>query len=426
MKNEKFTWQSILFWWKNLLSIKDANGLKAGERDLQRIKQLMEETNQVAKVGGWEVDVLKGVVTWTSVTRLIHETGPGFKPDLETGIKFYKEGHSRDTITRLVKEAIETGNEWDAELQIVTAKGNVKWIRTKGKAEFENNKCFRLFGIFQDIDDQKKMSEQLSQNELRFRAAFDSSALGMALLSADRKILDVNASLCKLTGYPEKELLALTLDKITHPGDRINDEKKFEEIVKKHSDSWQFEKRYIHKDGHIIWALAFGSCIRDTTGNIVSYVAQMQDITGTKFSQQKIQEERRLLKTIIDHLPVNIYMKDLHSRKILVNKRELEYSGATNEKDVLGKSDLDLFPAKYAKISLEEDRKVFITKKPILDEETFAVDEAGKKTWFLSSKIPFIDDQNLIKGLIGISYDITERKKREEALKSASTLADLC
>ena len=133
---------------------------------------------------------------------------------------------------------------------------------------------------------------------------------------------------------------------------------------------------------------------------------------------------KKLLKTIIDILPLNVYMKDLQSRKTLINKSELNYSKAINEDEILGKNDFDLYPSKNAKISIQEDMEVFSGRKAILNKETISVDKEGKETWFLTSKIPFINDEDKVMGLIGISYDITDRINQRQELIQAKKTAD--
>lgn len=222
--------------------IKDATKRKAYEKELHNTKQLLNETNQVAVVGGWDMDIQTGTVTWTEVTRLIHETGPDHKPDLKTAIAFYKEGKSRKTILQLVNKAIEEGKEWDAELQIVTARGNYKWVRTRGKAEFKNGECVRIFGTFQDIDAQKKNADLIKQKEKQFKSAFENPIIGMALVKTDSKSIEVNQALCNIVGYSKEELALTSLHALTHPDDKILDINMLKEITKDPAKNFQYEK----------------------------------------------------------------------------------------------------------------------------------------------------------------------------------------
>ena len=126
------------------------------ENSLQRTKEMLERTNQVARVGGWQLDFPEQNIYWTSVTKEIHGFGPDYVPDLKTGITFYKEGESRAKITEAIDDCLKNGKPWDLELQIVNVKGEDVWVRTIGNALFEHGTCKRLYGTFQDIDESKK------------------------------------------------------------------------------------------------------------------------------------------------------------------------------------------------------------------------------------------------------------------------------
>ncbi len=144
---------------------------RAAEQELARTREMLEQTNQVAHVGGWELDLRQNTVHWTQMTRKIHEVEPNFVPDLAGGINFYKEGYSRDTIQRVVSRAVETGESFREDLQIVTVRGNECWVRTIGHAELQEGKCVRLYGTFQDISEQKIDEENLLEAMRQAKAA---------------------------------------------------------------------------------------------------------------------------------------------------------------------------------------------------------------------------------------------------------------
>ena len=117
----------------------------------KELEKLLEQANRLAKIGSWEVDVVNNKVYWSEITRQIHEEEPGFEPTLESGLNYYKQGKPRYTIEKAVDEALKNGTPWDLELPIITAKGNERWIRTIGEAEFVDGKLIRIYGSFQDI-----------------------------------------------------------------------------------------------------------------------------------------------------------------------------------------------------------------------------------------------------------------------------------
>ncbi len=141
------------------------------EEELQRTKIFLEQTNTVAQVGGWEVDLRRGVVYWTPTTREIHEVEADFEPTLEDAINFYPEGIDRQRITAALEQARQTGQSWDEKLQIVTAKGNLRWVRSLGQAEFVEGTCVRLYGACQDIDAQMQKEIRLQELTQRLQRA---------------------------------------------------------------------------------------------------------------------------------------------------------------------------------------------------------------------------------------------------------------
>lgn len=142
---------------------RDITQRKQMEEELWRTKSVLEQTNTVARVGGWEFDIEQQTLHWTPVTREIHEVSDDFEPTLATALDFYLEGFSRQRITDVLNQGRQTGCPWDEKLQILTARGNFRWVRSLGQAEFKSGRCVRLYGAFQDIDAQMQTEMQLQE-----------------------------------------------------------------------------------------------------------------------------------------------------------------------------------------------------------------------------------------------------------------------
>lgn len=128
-----------------------------------RLQRLLDNAYRLALIGGWELDVLRSEVKWSPITKELHEVEPDFVPDLQSAILFYKEGINRETIINAVNAAIELGKPFDVELQIITAKGNLRWIRAIGKARLRAGKCVSVYGSFQDIHEKKDAEERIKE-----------------------------------------------------------------------------------------------------------------------------------------------------------------------------------------------------------------------------------------------------------------------
>lgn len=120
----------------------------------KELQQLLDSATTLAQIGGWESDLIQQTYFWSDITRDIHEVDESFVPDLESSIQFVKEIH-QPLIRKSYEQAMLHGTSYDIEVLLITARGNEKWVRIIGQAEFINGKCIRVFGSCQDINAQK-------------------------------------------------------------------------------------------------------------------------------------------------------------------------------------------------------------------------------------------------------------------------------
>ena len=156
-KNGSWRWLEATV--TNMLHDPALNGIVDNFRDVteqKELENLLNKTNSLARIGSWAVDLIKDTLYWSDITREIHEVDDDYIPNLKEAINFYKAGESRELITQKVKDAIEKGSSWDVELQIITVKGNEKWVRSIGETEFLHGKAVSISGSFQDIDIRKR------------------------------------------------------------------------------------------------------------------------------------------------------------------------------------------------------------------------------------------------------------------------------
>lgn len=145
------------------IQLNSAINLREREKSEQKAKEnqdLLKVTGAIAKVGGWELNVITEELKWTDEAKRVHEVPLDFVPDLETAINFYHPD-DREAVRKLVIRAILHGEEYTFEARLITPSGKEKHVRSKGRAAFENGKCVRLFGAFQDITEQKLIELEL-------------------------------------------------------------------------------------------------------------------------------------------------------------------------------------------------------------------------------------------------------------------------
>ncbi|MFC3355425.1 response regulator [Sphingobacterium zeae] len=161
------------------------------ENDLLHTKQILEQTNAVAQVGGWEVDLVNNKVYWSDSTKLIHGVPLDFTPDFEHAIGFYEQ-ESQGTLRRVFEEAIASRTPYDTELRLLKQSGESIWVRVKGIPEFENDVCRRVYGIIQDIDHSKSLFLELERKESMLRAFVDYVPASVAMFDRDFNYISVS------------------------------------------------------------------------------------------------------------------------------------------------------------------------------------------------------------------------------------------
>ncbi|MFQ3617982.1 MAG: diguanylate cyclase [Cyanobacteriota bacterium] len=154
--------------------------------------------------------------------------------------------------------------------------------------------------MIRDVTDRKTAEEALRQSEARFRAAFHHSAVGSSITALTGQILAVNAACCDLLGYTEDELRSLTFQAVSHPEDLPTDLAMVQQLIDGEKNSFQIEKRYIRKDGEIIWALLSVSLVRDSQQNPLYLLAQMQNITRQKQAEELLIRANQELEALVN------------------------------------------------------------------------------------------------------------------------------
>lgn len=263
---------------------------------------------------------------------------------------------------------------------------------------------------------------ELLKSRQVFQNYFNNCSVGMSVTSPDKKWLEVNHSLCQMLGYSKKELSSLTWLDLTHSDDVDDNVVLFTDMANGKIDSYEINKRFIRKDGSLVYVSLSVVCERNSDGSIDHLLSSYIDVTARQLAEETLGRERSLLRTLIDNLPNTIYVKDTLGRKIVSNRADLDFMGFASEVEIIGKTDIDLFQTSGGALGYQEDISVIKTGESIINKESQFIDSNGYATVRVNSKFPLYDENSMVQGLVGIGIDITERKMIEEALKASEGL----
>lgn len=173
------------------MTVKNNTAVKKAERLAQQIAQ-------VAKVGGWEMDLTKEIYTWSPVALQIYDTPEDYDLTLTNAIKFYKEGKSRAAVQEAIDNILDLGTSFDIEAEFITWTGKQLWVRFTGEAEYRQGNIHRLFGTFQDVTERRKVYEELKLSQQYYKSLFERNPDAVFALDLNEKVITANEHMAVL------------------------------------------------------------------------------------------------------------------------------------------------------------------------------------------------------------------------------------
>lgn len=390
----------------------------AQEIQLKRNIDLSNETNEAARIGSWEYDIPTQHVFWSSMVKHIFQVADDFVPDIETIKLFFTTDSDKILFDNAINEAKDNDISFNFDVEIITSKGDPLWIKLRGNPHFKEDQCIRVSGTIQNIQELKIQSIQLKDSEEKYKSILENSLNAHFLIQPDGYILEANKAALDMFGYTIDEMRALGRSEIMDTADP-----KLVSYLKEREERGfaKAELTGIRKNGerfpHEISSVSFrdSNGVQRTSVSMVDITERKKAEDNQKSVESALRDERELLRTLIDNIPTSIFVKDLQSRKVLVNKAECEFMGVNDPSELLGKDNFELLPVDFAKQVSAEDKEVLTTGKAIINSELTVTWIDGTTRCILCSKIPLYDNGK-ISGLLGLTHDITKIKEAETAL----------
>jgi PAS domain S-box-containing protein len=268
------------------------------------------------------------------------------------------------------------------------------------------------------LRERKNMEKALWESQARFSEAFTTAAVGMAIVSLEGCWLEVNPALCQMTGYSEAELQATTFQAITHPEDLDSDLAKVNQLLAGEIPAYQMEKRYLHKNGHIVWINLSASLVKDKNNQPLYFVALVEDITDRKQAEQFRKESDRRFRAIFNSTLQFIGLLKPDGTLLEANQTALDFGGTTAEA-IINRPLWEIFSGKITDRT-QQELQIAIACAAKGEFIRYEVDVLGANqqvsTLDFSLK-PVRDESGQVVLLIPEGRDITASKQAQQALE---------
>lgn len=400
--------------------IHDITDRKQVEEDLRESRELLDTTQQLAKIGGWEWIVSQQKMIWTDETYRIHGMMPGNpaagSPEhIARSLACY-DPNDRPIIEGAFQRCIEEGKSYDLEFPLTRTDGRRIWIRTMARPVIEGDLVVKVTGNILDITESRRAEEVLRHTEQHLRLA--NRATNDVIWDWDiiNDLQQWNESGTIVFGWTEIVEHPVNADwwvQRVHPDDRQRIHDTFFGAVNNPlSDAWSDEYRFLKTDGSYADVLDRGYVLRDEQGKAVRMVGAMLDITERKRSLEALRERENAMRAIFDATTEALSVIDVEGNLLMINTTFANRFNKTSE-DLIGTSIYDLIAPELAKTRREYVNLVLRSSKPIQFE-----DQRGDR-FVEHSLYPIFDGVGNVNRIAIFARDITERKQADKELRES-------
>jgi PAS domain S-box-containing protein len=316
-----------------------------------------------------------------------------------------------EQFSRTFKQHLKEKEGQVLETHVITKRGEIKDVAIKANViELRGKKLIQ--GIFRDITKKKKAEEALRESEEKYRELINGMNETAWVIDFDGKFIDVNDAAVKVLGYSREELLSMGPQDI----DTSLDVEEIRDLIKRMpTDEIQiFETTHTTKDGKTIPVEISSSLVTYQGKHAILSIAR--DITERKKAEKALHRSESKYRTLLENIPQKIFFKDKNLVYVSCNEnyaRDLKIK----PNEITGKTDYDFFPKELAEKYRVDDQRIMKSWKTEDIEEEYVQD--GHKIFVHTIKTPVKDENGNVVGILGIFWDVTERKKAEERIRES-------
>jgi len=386
---------------------------------LRENQALLDRTERMTGVGGWAVDLVSKVVTWSDETCRIHGFEPGHQPTLKECIGFYAP-EARPVIQAAVEKCIASGQDWDLELPLIQVGGRHIWMRTVGAIELSDGVPVRLVGTFLDVTDSRAQRQAMVQARERIDAATEGGEIGIWDYDLTSGTLTWDARTYQFYGLtPSNQTAPFTLWlQHLHPEDRAGAEQDLQDgLAGVRPFNIQF--RIVWGDGTVRHLRATGRVTRDDQGRALRVVGVKWDISALRELSLELERKEQMLRSVTDSLPMLVNYIDLQQCYRFANQTYTAWYGTPVE-DLVGRRVADVVGAStWAQV--EPHLQAALQGRASVHENQLSV--LGRQRELRVQFMPQWGERGQVEGVVTVISDISEYKAIELRLTQAFELA---
>lgn len=349
----------------------------------------------------------------------------GYKREEVIGREFqdYLSPSSREYArTILFPQFLQTGHIKNVELEVVKKNGEIINAQLTTSAERDDKgEIANSLSVLTDITARKKAETKLKRSEKQFHAAFQASPLGMALISPTSDWIEVNAAFCQIIGYDIDELFSFNIRDITHPDDLKADAEHLKQLLEGAKDSFQLEKRYIHKDGSTVWVSVSVILIRDANDEPVHFVTQVLNLTDRKHMERALRRSEEQFRSAFETSPQGMALVAPGGRWLTVNEALCGMFGYS-KKEFLEKGIETLTHPDDLDSEVEDIRKLLRGEAQSFEMEKRYLHKSGTTIWGQVSISLIRDEAGAPAQFVFQMLDLTKRREAEQQLVQSQKL----
>jgi diguanylate cyclase (GGDEF)-like protein/PAS domain S-box-containing protein len=327
--------------------------------------------------------------------------------------------HDRPHVLASAARGRDTG--FDHEFRIIRPDGALRWIQARGfPIRDARGVAYRMAGVATDITERKLAEEQREKVQAQYRATFDQAAVGVTHTSLDGRFVIANRKLCEMLGYSEAELQALRFGDITQADDVSPSRRLMQELLTDPTQAFlpPIDKRYVRKDGSVLWATVAAAIVRDAGGAPQYFVTTILDITSQKAAQAALIESEAQFQQLARNIPEGFWITDVRTRRLLFISPVFEAIAGRRP------SSAEAAWGEWTALIHPQDRERAIQVYRQMDVAPQDCDYRivrpdGALRWVRSRGYPVRDAGGVIYRIAGTVEDITERKSVEETARRA-------